>query len=135
MSTAQRPFLLNGPLPKVMWSLALPAIAAMMLYGFNAFMDTVFVGQLMNEAALAGIALAYPLVGVTMTLANLTGTGAANLLSIAIGEEDVATQQKILPNANLLVLLVCGLFAIPSYLWAPELVGWMGGSGEVLDYG
>ncbi|MFK8163565.1 MAG: MATE family efflux transporter [Lewinella sp.] len=135
MSTAQRPFLLNGPLPRVMWSLALPAIAAMMLYGLNAFMDTVFVGQLMNEAALAGIALAYPLVGVTMTLANLTGTGAANLLSIAIGEEDLDTQSKILPNANLMVLMACGFFAVPSYIFAPKMIGWMGGSGEVLTYG
>lgn len=135
MSTAQRPFLLNGPLSRVMWSLALPAIAAMLLFGLNAFMDTVFVGQLMNETALAGIALAYPLVGLTMGLANLSGTGAANLLSIAIGEENEDVQQKILPNANLIVLLTSMLFAIPSYFFAPEMVGLMGGEGEVLDYG
>lgn len=135
MSTGQRPFLLNGPLPKVMWSLALPAILAMLLYGLNAFMDTVFVGQLMNEAALAGIAIAYPLVGLTMGLANLAGTGAANLLSIAIGEEDLDTQQKILPNANLIVLLTSLAFAIPSYFLAPQMVSLMGGEAEVLNYG
>ncbi len=111
---AQRLFLLNGPLPKVMRTLALPAIAAMLLYGLNAFMDTVFVGQLMNEAALAGIALAYPLVGLTMGLANLVGTGAANLLSISIGEEDEETQSRILPNVNLIALITSLLFAVPS---------------------
>ena len=135
MAAQQRQFLLTDPLPKVMWSLALPAIAAMLLYGLNAFMDTVFVGQLMNEAALAGIAIAYPLVGLTMGLANLSGTGAANLLSIAIGEEDLDTQAKILPNANLIVLLTSLAFAIPSYFLAPQMVGMMGGEGEVLDYG
>ncbi|MFT6721921.1 MAG: Na+-driven multidrug efflux pump, partial [Bdellovibrionota bacterium] len=132
---AQRLFLLNGPLPKVMRTLALPAIAAMLLYGLNAFMDTVFVGQLMNEAALAGIALAYPLVGLTMGLANLVGTGAANLLSIAIGEEDEETQARILPNVNLIVLITSLLFAVPSYFFAPQMVALMGGDGEVLFYG
>ena len=107
----------------------------MLLYGLNAFMDTVFVGQLMNQAALAGIAIAYPLVGLTMGLANLAGTGAANLLSIAIGEEDMDTQQKILPNANLIVLLTSLAFAIPSYFLAPQMVSLMGGEGDVLNYG
>jgi len=133
--TGQREFLLTSPLPKVMWSLALPAIAAMVLYGLNAFMDTVFVGQLMNEAALAGIAIAYPLVGLTMGLANLSGTGAANLLSIAIGEEDEATQTKILPNQNLIVLLTSLCYAVPSYVFAPQMMAVMGGEGEVLVYG
>lgn len=130
----QRELLLTGDLTKVMWSLALPAIAAMLLFGLNAFMDTVYVGQLMNETALAGIAIAYPLVGLTMALANLSGTGAANLLSIAIGEEDTATQQKILPNANLVVLFTSLVFAVPSYFFAEEMVSIMGGSGEVLTY-
>jgi putative MATE family efflux protein len=132
---AQRQFLLTGALPKVMWTLALPAIAAMLLFGLNAFMDTVFVGQLMNEAALAGIAIAYPLVGLTMGLANLAGTGAANLLSIAIGEEDAGVQAKILPNTNLIVLLTSLAFAIPTYFFAEQMVGIMGGEGEVLGYG
>jgi putative MATE family efflux protein len=131
----QREFLLTGDLPKVMWSLALPAIAAMVLYGLNAFMDTVFVGQLMDQTALAGISLAYPLVGLTMGLANLSGTGAANLLSIAIGEEDLDTQRKILPNSNLIVLIMSLSFAIPAYIFAPELIAMMGGAGEVQAYG
>jgi len=133
--TGQRDFLLTNPLPKVMWTLALPAIAAMLLFGLNAFMDTVYVGQLLNEAALAGIAIAYPLVGLTMGLANLSGTGAANLLSIAIGEEDELTQAKILPNQNLLVLIMSLAFAVPSYVYAPEMMAVMGGTGDVLTYG
>ena len=62
----RRTFLLTASLPKVMWKLALPAIAAMILYGLNSFMDTVYVGQLMNETALAGIAIAFPLAAMTM---------------------------------------------------------------------
>ncbi|PHI20811.1 MATE family efflux transporter [Lewinellaceae bacterium SD302] len=131
----RREFLLTAPLPKVMWKLALPAIAAMILYGLNAFMDTVYVGQLMNETALAGIALAFPLAAMTMGFSSLAGTGAANLLSIAIGEEDEETQELLLANNNLIVLTSSLLFAVPGYFFAPEMVSLMGGEGEILEYG
>lgn len=131
----RRQFLLTAPLPKVMWKLSLPAIAAMILYGLNAFMDTVYVGRLMNETALAGIALAYPLASLTMGFSSLAGTGAANLLSIAIGEEDVKTQQRILANTNIIIIVSSLLFAVPSYIFAPELIRLMGGEGQILEYG
>jgi putative MATE family efflux protein len=135
LPNARKDLILTGELPKVMWQLALPAIAAMILYGLNAFMDTVFVGQLMNETALAGISLAYPLAGLTMGFSSLSGTGAANLLSIAIGEDDEDTQGKIMANANLIALACSLLYAIPAYIFAPELIRLMGGSGDILTYG
>ena len=66
----QKQFILNDSLSKIMWKLSLPAIAAMVLFGLNAFMDTVYIGQLMNETALAGVALAYPLTGILLGLGS-----------------------------------------------------------------
>ncbi|MEL6357520.1 MAG: MATE family efflux transporter, partial [Bacteroidota bacterium] len=134
-SSSQQQLILQEPLAKVMWTLALPAIAAMMLFGLNAFMDTIYIGQLMNETALAGVALAYPLTGLMMGFGSLAGTGAANLLSIVLGREDIATQAKILSNATLVCLFSSALFALPAYIFADELIIMMGGSGQVLAYG
>ncbi|MEM6772825.1 MAG: MATE family efflux transporter, partial [Bacteroidota bacterium] len=97
-SDQQKQFILQADLRTVMWSLALPAIAAMVLFGLNAFMDTVYIGQLLDETAMAGVALAYPLTGVTMGLGSWAGTGAGNLLSIALGKDDTYTQENVLPN-------------------------------------
>lgn len=127
----QKLFILDQPLPKVMWKLSLPAIAAMVLFGLNAFMDTVYIGQLMNETALAGVALAYPLTSIMMGLGAWAGTGAANLLSIAIGDEDINTQKKIVSNATLFMLITTVIFAIPSYFFAAPLIKMMGGSGDI----
>ncbi|HAA23515.1 MAG TPA: MATE family efflux transporter, partial [Cytophagales bacterium] len=60
MRDQQKQFILTQPLPRVMWQLSWPAVAGIFLYGLNTFMDTVYVGQLLNETALAGVALAYP---------------------------------------------------------------------------
>jgi Na+-driven multidrug efflux pump len=110
----QKQFILSESLTKVMWKLSLPAIAAMVLFGLNAFMDTVYIGQLMNETALAGVALAYPLTSILLGLGSWAGTGAANLLSIALGDDDQLTQAGILSNATLSALISTLLVAVPS---------------------
>ena len=131
----RRKYILNEPLTKVMWKLSLPAIAAMVLFGLNAFMDTVYIGQLMNETALAGVALAYPLTGILLGLGSWAGTGAANLLSIAIGDEDLKTQQGILSNATLFAVISTFIIAIPAYIFGEDLIRMMGGDGAILAEG
>ncbi|MEM7511813.1 MAG: MATE family efflux transporter [Bacteroidota bacterium] len=131
----QKEQILNGRLISIMWKLSLPAIAAMVLFGLNAFMDTVYIGQLMNENALAGVALAYPLTSILLGIGSWAGTGAGNLLSIALGKEDTHTQENLFSNTMLFMLLVTVIFAFPAYFFAEPLIKMMGGKGEILAYG
>ncbi|MEL7121344.1 MAG: MATE family efflux transporter [Bacteroidota bacterium] len=131
----QKKFILEGSITKVMWELSLPAIAAMVLFGLNAFMDTVYIGQLMNETALAGVALAYPLTSILLGLGSWAGTGAANLLSISLGNGDEVTQAKILPNATLFALITTLILALPAYFFSEPLIAMMGGKGAILTEG
>ncbi|MGO2101804.1 MAG: MATE family efflux transporter [Psychroflexus halocasei] len=128
-------FILHDPLKKVMWKLSLPAILAMVLYGLNAFMDTVYIGQLLNESALSGVALAYPLTSLMLGLGSWVGSGAGNHISILLGKDDREEQRKVMPNATLFTLLGTLVFAFPSYIFAEPLIQMMGGTGEVLEYG
>ncbi|MGD1843683.1 MAG: MATE family efflux transporter [Thermonemataceae bacterium] len=131
----QEELILSGNLKKVMWKLSLPAIMAMVLFGLNAFLDTVFVGQLINETALSGVALAYPFTSIMMAVGALAGTGAAAVLSIAIGAQKMAVQEKIIGNATLVMLVTTALFSIPAYCFADDLIAMMGGKGEILQIG
>ncbi|MEM6378641.1 MAG: MATE family efflux transporter, partial [Bacteroidota bacterium] len=128
-------FILTAEPKRVMWKLSLPAILAMVLYGLNAFMDTIYIGQLLNETALSGVALAYPLTSILLGLGSWVGTGAGNYTSVLLGREDIENQKKVLPNATLFTLLVTLIFAVPAYIFAEPLIGMMGGSGEILRYG
>ncbi|CAM1357823.1 MATE family efflux transporter [Tenacibaculum xiamenense] len=131
----QKEFILNGNIKQVMWKLSLPAIIAMVMFGLNAFMDTVYIGQLMSEEALSGVALAYPLTSITFGLGSWAGTGAGNLLSIAIGKKDTNKQQLILSNATFLMLVSTLIFTIPTFIYSDELIKLMGGSGIITTYG
>lgn len=131
----KKQFILHGSLMQVMWRMSLPAIAAMVLFGLNTFMDTIYIGQLMNESALAGVSLAYPLTTILLGVGSWGGIGAANLLSIAIGEQDENTQTKILPNASLFALLTSIVLAVPAYIYGDQLISMMGGEGMILQEG
>lgn len=132
---SQKERLLTQNITPLMWRLAGPAIIAMVLFGLNAFMDTVYVGQLLDEKALAGVALAYPLTGIMLGLGSWIGTGAGNYVSILLGENDDVTIRKIIPNTNALSLLGSLLIAFPAYIFAEELMQIMGATGKILEYG
>ena len=131
----QKEFILTENLTKIMWRLSLPAIAAMVLFGLNSFMDTVYIGQLMNEQALSGVALAYPLTGILLGLGSWAGTGAGNSLSILLGKDDKEQQSKIVANTALFSFFSAAIVTIPTYLFAEELIALLGGRGEILGYG
>ena len=128
-------FILTGNLWKVMLKLSWPAVIAMVLYGFNSMLDAFFVGRYVGEAAMAGVALAYPLASLSVGFGSLIGTGAGSLLSIAIGAKDYDTQKKLIGTANGLTLISTVVFMVLSLLFAEPLVKIMGGEGEMLTLG
>ena len=137
-TTNQNPyeeFILTGNLWKVMLKLSWPAVIAMVLYGFNSMLDAFFVGRYVGEAAMAGVALAYPLASLSVGFGSLIGTGAGSLLSIAIGAKDYDTQKKLIGTANGLTLICTVIFMVLSLMFAEPLVKVMGGEGKMLTLG
>ncbi len=131
----QKQFILSGGLWKVMVQLSWPAVVAMVLYGFNAVLDAIFIGQFVNDTALAGVSLAYPLSQISTAFGSLIGVGAGSVLSIAIGARDVQTQKNLLGVVNRLSILCAVLYMAVAFTFARPLISMMGGSGEALDYG
>ena len=128
-------FILKGNLWKVMLRLSGPAIIAMVLYGLNSMLDVFFVGVYVGESAVAGVSLSSQLAGISVALGSLVGTGAGSILSVAIGEKDYDTQNKLLGNANGLTVICTIIFMVLSFIFAEPLVRLMGGSGEMLTEG
>lgn len=131
----QKQFILTGGLWKVMAQLSWPAVVAMVLYGFNAVLDAIFVGQFVNDTALAGVSLAYPLSQISTAFGSLIGVGAGSVLSIAIGAKDIQTQKNLLGVVNRLSMICAILYMAVVFAFAEPLIVIMGGEGEALAYG
>lgn len=131
----EKQMILKDNLWKVMFQLSWPAVIAMVLYGLNTVFDAIFVGQFVGETALAGVSLAYPLSQLTLGLGSLIGVGAGSALSIAIGANNKDIQHKILPNLNVLTVIISLVYMALAWFLAEPLVKVMGGYGEPLAFG
>jgi Na+-driven multidrug efflux pump len=124
--------ILTGAPWRVMWVMSWPAVMVMMLFGLNAVMDAVFIGQLLGEQALAGTVLAYPVTQLTLGLGSLAGIGGGVALSIAIGrgERDL---MRCLPGTCIAIAAVLSLgYAIVGAGLAETLVRGMGAEGDLV---
>jgi putative MATE family efflux protein len=127
----RKTFILKGDLKKVMWETSWPAVAAIVLYGINNFLDAIFVGYLINTKALAAVGMAYPLSQIVLGFGRLVGTGAGAAVSIWIGENKQDKLYNLFGSFNFLCVFFSLLGTIPAYIFAHELMAMMGAKGEL----
>ena len=125
----------TAPMWALVWKLTPVAVVAMSINSINTFVDALFIGQFLGEKALAGVSLAFPLSLLTNSFAALIGVGGSSLLSIALGANDTHTQKRIFNVTFILSLLAAGILMSLGWFWAEELIGAIGGKGEVLTLG
>lgn len=131
----EKSMMLTDNMWKVMWRLSWPAVLAMVLYGLNALIDAAFIGHFVNESAMAGVSIVYPLLQIPLGLGSLIGTGAGAILSMAIGNGNKEMQRKIIPNVNFLNIVFSVSFTIIGLLSVNPLLRLMGAKGTDLAYG
>ncbi|TVQ35213.1 MAG: MATE family efflux transporter [Wenzhouxiangella sp.] len=120
---------------RVTWTMGWPAVAVMMLWGLNAILDAVFIGQLIDEQALAGAVLAYPITQLTLGLSSLAGIGGGVALSIAIGRGDRDLMRRLPGTVLAIAALLALAYAVVGASLAEALIRAMGGHGELVDIG
>ncbi|MGL6126273.1 MATE family efflux transporter [Chryseobacterium artocarpi] len=127
----RKTFILEGDIKKVMWETSWPAVAAIVLYGINNFLDAIFVGYLINTQALAAVGLAYPLSQIVLGFGRLAGTGAGAAVSIWIGENNRDKLYRLFGSFNILCICFSILCTVPAYIYAHELMAMMGAKGNL----
>jgi Na+-driven multidrug efflux pump len=124
--------ILEGHPWPVMWHMGWPAVAVMLLWGLNAVMDAVFIGQLLGEQALAGAVLAYPITQITLGLSSLAGIGGGVALSIAIGRGDRELMRCLPGTVLAIAALMAALYALIGAGLSQWLVQGMGARDELI---
>ena len=94
------------PVSKLLFRFSIPAITGMLVNALYNVVDRIFVGQGVNEIALGGLSLVLPLMTVAMAFAMLFGIGAANMISMRLGE---GRRQDAENALNHCFFLLCGV--------------------------
>jgi Na+-driven multidrug efflux pump len=121
---------------KLLLKFSIPAISGMVVNALYNFVDRIFVGQGVNAIALGGLSLVMPVMTISMAFAMLFGIGAANMISMRLGQGRKQEAENALDHCFFLLigsgimLMIAGLFFIDPIL---SLMGAREGS-EALGY-
>lgn len=127
--------LLQEPnLYKAFTILALPIFGANFLRALNDLIDTYFIGQIADSvAAQAGIALAWPLLNILLSLQVGFSVAGVAVISQLLGSDQ---KERARDNAGLLLVLAVILGALVNvilYVFGPSIMALMGAEGATLE--
>jgi len=84
-----------GPL---LIKLAIPAFMVMFVQSFYNVINTIFMGQFVDELAIAGLSIVFPLQMIMFGISMLVGMGGSSLISRYIGARREAEAERVLGN-------------------------------------
>jgi putative MATE family efflux protein len=108
------------PVGKLLLRFSIPAVTGMVVNALYNVVDRIFVGQGVNEIALGGLSLVMPLMTISMAFSMLFGIGAANMISMRLGQGRKQEAENAL-NHCLLLLTVAGLILMAVELYFLDL--------------
>ncbi|WP_413112106.1 MATE family efflux transporter [Thaumasiovibrio sp. DFM-14] len=117
---------------KTFWRFAIPSIAAMVISGIYQVIDGIFVGIYIGFEGLAGINMAWPILGSIMGIGIMIGMGGGALMSIYRGERQREKVSRTLSSALGLIALFGLMSSFVLALSIDELLQLQGAKGEPL---
>lgn len=107
---------------KAVVKMGVPLIAGMLIMVFYNLIDTFFIGLLRDDYQLAAVNLAYPIMMITIAVANMIGTGASSLISRQLGAQDREAAEHALTAGFELTVFNAFVFTVLGLLLLDPIV-------------
>lgn len=119
---------------KLLIRYSVPAITSMVIFSLYNIIDSIFIGHGVGSLGIAGIAVCFPIMNLTIAFSVLVGVGGASVASILLGRKDVAGASQVLGNVAVLGLLSGLVLGGGMFLFLDEILSGFGASPNVLPY-
>ncbi|ELE7133412.1 sodium-coupled multidrug efflux MATE transporter VmrA [Vibrio harveyi] len=120
---------------KQFWKYTIPTVAAMLVNGLYQVVDGIFIGRYVGADGLAGINVAWPIIGSILGIGMMVGVGTGALASIKQGEKDREGAKRILSTGLLLLVALMPVVATTLFFFADDFIRWQGAEGRVYELG
>lgn len=129
-------FLGTAPVGKLLFQLAVPAIAAQIINLLYNLVDRIYIGHMPGNGSLAltGVGVCLPVIMVVSAFAALISMGGAPRASIFMGKQDNPTAEKILGNCFVLQIVISLILTTVLLLWNKPLLLMFGASENTIQY-
>ena len=122
------------PIPRLLFSLAIPTILSMLISAFYNMADTYFIGRLGSASATAAVGICFPMMSVLQAVGFMFGQGSGTFIARSLGAKNIPDAEKMASTAFFtavftgIVLMAAGLFFLP------QLVTLLGSTPTMTDY-
>lgn len=126
----------TDPMLRLIFRMALPAVAAQFVNLLYAIVDRVYIGHIpgIGTDALAGVGVTMSIVILISSFSAIVGAGGAPLAAIALGKGNRERAGKILGNGFVLLLLFTVVTSSLAYLFMEPVLLLTGASEHTLGY-
>ena len=129
-------FLGTEPVGKLLRKLAIPTVAAQIVNMLYNIVDRIYIGHMPGDGdlALTGLGVCMPVILIVSAFAALVASGSAPRASIAMGQGDHDTAEKILGSSFTLQIGISLVLTAVLLLWGDDLLLVFGASGNTIGY-
>lgn len=129
-------FLGTEPIGKLLFRLALPAVAAQLINMLYNVVDRIYIGHMPGDGApaLTGVGVCLPLIIIVSAFAAFVSMGGAPRASIDMGRGDDRSAEKTMGNCFVLLLGISVLLTGTLLLWGRDMLLVFGASDDTIGY-
>ncbi|MBW3694212.1 MATE family efflux transporter [Vibrio sp. T187] len=117
------------------WRYTIPTVAAMLVNGLYQVVDGIFIGRYVGADGLAGINVAWPVIGTILGLGMMIGVGTGALVSIKQGEKKSSEAKQTLATGLLMLVILAPIVATVLWFFSDDFLIMQGAEGRVLELG
>lgn len=118
---------------RLFFIVAMPGMISMFAMSIYSIAEGIFIGKTLGEGAFAAINIAFPLVMINFSLADLIGVGASVPISIALGKNEHETANNVFSCSVLMIFFVSVIMGCIMFFAAEPLSRLMGADDILLD--
>ena len=121
---------------KLLFKLAVPAIAAQIINLLYNLVDRMYIGHIANigKLALTGVGVCLPLIMLISAFAALVSMGAAPRASIFLGKGEHENAEKTLGNSFSLLIILSLIITVIFFFFSEDLLLLFGASENTIEY-
>ena len=114
--------------------LSVPSTFAMFINALYNLVDAIFVGRGVSTEAIGGLAVAFPVQMIIMSVGFLIGIGASSVISRALGAKDHERSKYALGNAFVSGLIIAVVIVTAFFLTLDSIIRIFGATAELEQY-
>lgn len=119
---------------KLLFKLSAPATIGMMVNSLYNLVDAIFIGQGVGTLALGGLAIAFPIQMLLMSIAMAVGVGSSSIISRALGAGDDKKAELAQGNSVAMILVLSFFVTIAGLIWLEPILLLFGATENILPY-